>query len=370
MGHTTHAMAVTFAGAMKAATKAFKVVTSLLVRLAVLVLGVTFACLFVLPRFLIALIKARGRLPPPRERPTQPAVLSTPELGEHKFAIVRGLRLHYVENGPANASTTMLFLHGFPELWYSWKHQLTAAPAQGYRAIALDMRGYNDSDKPAGTAAYDMDELIEDVVGLLDVLHIRQVVLVAHDWGGVVAWRVAYRHPTRVAKLVIANAPHPLGFVRNAGLWQMLRSWYIFVFQLPLLPELFVAANDYQFIELCLTSRNFGVRRPNALTAADIEAYKYSMSRPGALTATINYYRNVLNRPSAADAAALRQPLGVPTLVLWGMEDRALGFELMRGINEWVRDVRVVQLAGVSHWSPQDNIGAFNSALFEFARRA
>ncbi|MGI8748579.1 MAG: alpha/beta fold hydrolase, partial [Deinococcus sp.] len=154
-----------------------------------------------------------------------------------------GVTLHLVEAGPADGPPVVL-LHGFPEFWYGWRRQIGALAEAGYRVMVPDMRGYNLSDKPCGVAAYGMEALTGDLLALLDARGYERASVVGHDWGAAVAWSFALRHPERVARLVILNVPHPAVFARTLrrSRAQRARSWYMFFFQLPLLPELLLRA--------------------------------------------------------------------------------------------------------------------------------
>ena len=160
---------------------------------------------------------------------------------QHNYLETNGIRLHYVSEGEG---PLMLFLHGFPECWYSWRHQLGEF-GQDYKAVAVDLRGYNQSDKPKEQSAYALSELIEDVRGAIRALGYDKCILVGHDWGGAIAWSFAYAYPGMLERLIVLNLPHPAKFA--AGLrspQQLLRSWYIALFQLPKVPELLLKSND------------------------------------------------------------------------------------------------------------------------------
>ncbi len=166
---------------------------------------------------------------------------------EHNFIKTNGINLHYVSQGTGKL---MLMLHGFPEFWYSWRHQI-AEFASDYCVVAVDLRGYNDSDKPQEVAAYQMLELLADVKGIISGLGYEDCILVAHDWGGAIAWNFAYKYPSMVEKLIVMNLPHPTKFAAGLQTWQQLqKSWYIFFFQIPFLPEFIFQANNYQAIAL------------------------------------------------------------------------------------------------------------------------
>jgi len=157
-----------------------------------------------------------------------------------------GICLHVANAGPTDGPLVVL-LHGFPEFWYGWRHQIAILAEAGLRVVAPDQRGYNLSDKPAGIAAYRLDTLAEDIVGLAAALGGERFAVVGHDWGGVVAWHLAARFPERVTRAAILNAPHPATLRsyarRRPG--QLLKSWYVGFFQLPRLPELALRASGF-----------------------------------------------------------------------------------------------------------------------------
>lgn len=276
---------------------------------------------------------------------------------EHHYIENNGVRLHYVAAG---SGPLMLFLHGFPEFWYSWRHQLTEF-AQDYRVVALDLRGYNESDKPSGKAAYRMAELINDCVGVMRGLGYSRCVLVGHDWGGAIAWSVAYAHPELLDELIVMNLPHPAKFA--AGLQtpqQLLRSWYMAFFQVPLLPEWLFQVGDYWPIEQIF--RGMAVRQ-DTFSDADIAAYKQAAAKPGALTAMLNYYRAMFDSQLWQRSWDV---LAVPTLLIWGEEDAALGKELTYGTEDYVRDFHLRYIPSCSHWVQQEQPELVNRYMREF----
>jgi len=274
------------------------------------------------------------------------------------FVKANGIRLHYVEAGPPQGPLVLL-LHGFPEFWYSWRHQLPALAARGMRVVAPDLRGYNLSDKPTGVAAYDIDLLAQDIAELVAALGAPRAAVVGHDWGGAVAWQTAMRHPDRVSRLGILACPHPFAMARALvkSRAQRRRSWYMFFFQLPLLPERRLAGD-----RLRGWIRGWGGTLPDA----DLDRYVEALARPGALTAALNYYRaafrrwprSLRERPPRVDA---------PTLVLWGQKDPVLGLELTEHLDRWVAGpLRVEVLAGVGHFVQQDAPDEVSRLLCEF----
>ncbi|GJD17325.1 alpha/beta hydrolase fold protein [Rivularia sp. IAM M-261] len=254
----------------------------------------------------------------------------------------------------------MLMLHGFPEFWYSWRHQIPEF-AKYYKVVALDLRGYNDSDKPSSQSAYTMDELVKDIEGVIKGLGYNKCTLVGHDWGGAIAWNFAYKHSDMLDKLIILNLPHPAKFAEGLRTPQQIqRSWYVFFFQLPLLPELFVQSNDYQFIETAI--KGMAVDK-SAFSQADIDAYKDAAAKRGALTATINYYRNAFQPKFFNQTFGV---LEVPTLMIWGEKDDALGKELTYGTEAYVRDFQIKYIPNCSHWIQQEQPSLVNQYMRDF----
>ncbi len=255
----------------------------------------------------------------------------------------------------------MLMLHGFPEFWYSWRHQLSEFAAN-YHTVAVDMRGYNDSDKPQRVEAYAMSELIRDVRGVIEGLGYEQCVLVAHDWGGAIAWNFAYAYPEMVEKLIVLNIPHPAKFAEGLKTPQQLqKSWYVFAFQLPWLPELMLQANDYQLISSMFYDMAID---KSAFTTEDLNAFKDAAAKRGALTAMINYYRcigkELFNRDRTWGI------LDIPTLMIWGEKDTALGKELTYGTEAYVRDLQIKYIPNCSHWVQQEQPILVNQYIREF----
>jgi pimeloyl-ACP methyl ester carboxylesterase len=254
----------------------------------------------------------------------------------------------------------MLMLHGFPEFWYSWRHQIPEF-AKDFKVVALDLRGYNDSDKPAEQSAYVMAEFIKDVEGVVRGLGYDKCVLVGHDWGGAIAWNFAYAHPEMVERLIILNLPHPAKFAEGLRTpQQLLRSSYIFFFQLPWLPEMMLKSADYQPIETAFKSMAVD---KSAFTQENLQAYKDAVAKPGAMTAMLNYYRN------AFEQGILRQDwrvLEVPTLMIWGENDTALGKELTYGTEAYVRNFQINYIPNCSHWVQQEQPQLVNHYMREF----
>ena len=278
------------------------------------------------------------------------------ETWRHEYIVSNGIKLHYVTQGEG---PLMLMLHGFPEFWYSWRHQIPEL-AKDYKVVALDLRGYNESDKPPQQSAYVMSEFIKDVEGVIKGLGYDRCVLVGHDWGGAIAWNFAYAHPEMLERLIVLNIPHPAKFAEGMRIpQQLLRSSYVFFFQLPLLPELLLQASDYEAIANALTGMAVD---KSTFSTADIEAYKNAAAKRGALTAMLNYYRNALSNFRQQDWSLLQ----VPTLMIWGEEDKALGKELSYGTEAYVRDFQIHYIPNCSHWVQEEQPELVNRYIREF----
>lgn len=245
----------------------------------------------------------------------------------------------------------LLCLHGFPECNHSWRHQLPFFAERGWTVWAPNLRGYGHSSRPRGIRAYRMDELVDDVAGLIDAAGRREVVLMSHDWGGAIAWEAVRQKIRPIAGHIVLNMPHPLLLLRGfRTLSQLRRSWYIGMFQLPLLPERLLGRGRAQGIVDTLANT---AARADAFSAEDLEVYRENALIPGALTAMINYYRAIPLGLSAA-LQARDQVIDTPTLMIWGTEDPALGVELTEGTGELVSDLTLRYLPGVSHWTQQE----------------
>lgn len=279
------------------------------------------------------------------------------ETWKHGYVIANKVKLHYVTEGEG---PLMLMLHGFPEFWYSWRYQIPEF-AKYFQVVAVDLRGYNDSDKPKEQSAYVMDEFIKDVEGVIKGLGHEKCVLVGHDWGGAIAWYFAYTYPQMLEKLIVLNIPHPAKFSQGMRTpQQLLKSFYIFLFQLPWLPEFLIEFSDYQLLENAF--QGMAVDK-SAFTAADINAYKHAAAKPGALTAMLNYYRNIFQQNLFNSSWGI---LEVPTLMIWGENDSALGKELSYGTEAYVRDFRIRYISNCSHWVQQEKPELVNQYMREF----
>ncbi len=269
-----------------------------------------------------------------------------------------GIRLHYVEAG---SGPLVVLLHGFPEFWYSWRHQIEPLAAAGFRVVAPDMRGYNLSSRPQDWRAYDARSLAGDVAGLIRALGEQSAFVVGHDWGAAVAYFVAMYHPEAVRRLAILNVPHPLRMLEGfRTLRQLRKSWYMFFFQIPRLPERLIARDDFSFAK-----RSLRADSKRAFTDEDLERYVQAWSQPGALTGMINYYRAALRRSPRSAQTQLRR-IDAQTLVIWGMRDRHLGSELAEPPRQWAPNARVERIEDATHWVQHDAPERVNELLLAF----
>jgi epoxide hydrolase 4 len=278
----------------------------------------------------------------------------------HRYADLGDVRLHYVEAGQG---PLVLLLHGFPQFWYQWRYQIPALVEAGFRVVAPDMRGYNLSDKPPGVRAYRVELLARDVERLILACGERRATVIGHDWGAIVAWVAAMHHPGRVERLVILNVPHPARFVDGLlSPGQLLKSSYMFLFQIPRLPEEVICAGDFALLRSAL--RRDPVR-PGTFAAEDIERYVRALARPGVLTAALNYYRALLRNPG--ETRALLKRIEAPVLVIWGERDRFLSRRLAEPPRLWVPNLlRVERLQDASHWVAEDRPQEVNTLLLDF----
>lgn len=271
----------------------------------------------------------------------------------HSFARVNDLWLHVAACGEPTRPL-MLFVHGFPEFWYEWQALLIEFGRSHY-AVALDQRGFNLSDKPDGLQAYRPGRMVADLRGLLDHLGRERCVMVAHDWGGAIAWSFASAYPERLHALVAINAAHTPGFVRELvrDPAQQAASAYMNDYQSPD-AEAELSRDGYR----ALAERLRESSARDWLDDARLARYVDAWSRPGALTAGLNYYRASPVRPPRGDdpgAAALsiddsQFMVQVPTLVIWGERDHALLTGMLDGLEHWVPDLEIVRDPSSSHW--------------------
>jgi pimeloyl-ACP methyl ester carboxylesterase len=253
-----------------------------------------------------------------------------------------------------------LLLHGFPESKFSWRYQMPLLADLGYTVWAPNMRGYGKSSKPGAVGDYHIDHLVADAAALIDAAKGKDTLLMAHDWGAVVAWNFAIRKVRPLERLVIMNVPHPACMVRELRTWaQRKKSWYIFFFQIPWLPERVLAARGAQAIARAFSDMAIDKNRfPPAVT----DEYRRNALEPGALKAMINYYRAGVR---AGEKAMNPAPgtVDTPTLMIWGEEDTALSKATTIGTDQYVKDLTLRYLPGVSHWVQQEAPETVNAMI-------
>lgn len=307
---------------------------------------------------------------------------SVPAISHH-YANINGIRLHYAESG--GGDKLVVLLHGFPEFWYSWRHQLTVL-GKSYHVVAPDMRGFNLSDKPARVEDYRIEVLVEDVVELIKHCGATKAAIVAHDWGAAVAWAVAQKYPERVSKLAVLQVPPAAVWRANLSLRQLLRSWYMFFFQLPRIPEWVIRRKNFAALDRTFKDT---VARKGTFSDSDIQLYKEALSRPGALTAAVNYYRanvpRIMSQPNPKRTRELTGQDGVttiaraklkadlrirvPTLFIFGEQDFAILPATVRGIEKHIAaPYRELRIANSGHWVQNEAAEEVNKALLEFLR--
>jgi len=272
---------------------------------------------------------------------------------------VNGVSLHVVEAGPADGPLLVL-LHGFPEFWWSWRHQISPLAEQGYHVVVPDMRGYNESDAPQDVASYRLDVLVADVLALADGFGADRFRLVGHDWGAIVAWAVGASHPDRLERLVVMDGPHPDLWATQAMKHptQALRSTYVALFQLPWLPEATLGALDFAGLRAMIQKS----ARADTLEPGAIEHYTNAWGHPGSLTGMLNYYRALRERPSPHEPARIAPP----TLILWGENDVFLERHVAEAARNLCDDGQLAIISGATHWLHLDEPAQVNAALIDF----
>ncbi len=267
-----------------------------------------------------------------------------------------GVRLHVKTSGPKSGPLVIL-LHGFPEMALSWKHYIDQLGDQGYRVLAPDQRGYGKSEKPEGRLAYRTENLAADVIGLLDHEQKETATIIVHDWGAAVAWWTALQFSDRVERLVILNVPHPSVFMKRlfTDFGQLRRSWYMFFFQLPYLPEKMVFSPQGMAGQIKKSIRS------KAIADELLPEYREAWSQPEAQTAMISWYRAMfLGRPPK------QQRLSMPVLVIWGKKDPFLKFEMAYESMAFCNDGRVEMIENAGHFVQHDALPEVSKLISEF----
>jgi pimeloyl-ACP methyl ester carboxylesterase len=271
--------------------------------------------------------------------------------------------LTFMVDEAGEGENVALLLHGFPESRFSWRHQIPMLAGMGWRVIAPDLRGYGESSRPPRVTDYAIEHLVDDVAGLFEAVGARRRLLIGHDWGAAVAWAFALDRRLPLEGLAIMNVPHPVAMARvmRTSWRQWLRSWYMAFFQLPRLPEAMMTANSGRAIANAFSGMAVDTSRfPPEVT----DVYRRNALVPGAMTAMINYYRantGLFGRWGPAPPV-----IEVPTLMIWGEADAALGIENTVGYDDLVRDFTLHRLPGVSHWVQQEAPERVNEILSDW----
>ena len=272
---------------------------------------------------------------------------------------INGISLHVVEAGPADGPLVML-LHGFPEFWWAWRHQITPLAEHGYHIVVPDMRGYNTSDAPQGMSHYRLEELSKDMLSLADSFGVDRFRLVGHDWGGVIAWDIAASHPGRIERLVVLDGPNP-------DLWrreifrhptQALRSAYAAFFQIPWLPEKVLSASDFAMLRTILER----TAHPGTFSREELDRYVEAWSHPGSLSAMLNYYRALPRRSIPHPPRRIQ----VATLILWGEKDFALGRHVAQSALGLCDDGQLIFIEDATHWLHHEKPERISAELITF----
>jgi epoxide hydrolase 4 len=269
------------------------------------------------------------------------------------------IELHAVASGPTDGPVAIL-LHGFPEFWYSWHNQIEPLAYAGFRVIVPDQRGYNLSSKPRGAANYALSHLTSDVLAIADQLGAEKFFLAGHDWGAAVAWSVALLHSQRISKLAILNVPHPSVMRRYlvTNRRQLRRSWYMFFFQLPFLPEAAFTAFNYRLGVRSLVRSS----RPNTFSSEDLAQYRAAWSQPHALSSMINWYRAAFRyRTKFPDST-----VHVPTRILWGERDAFLLSAMAHDSLRYCDSAELYTFANATHWLQHEEPARVSELLIDF----
>lgn len=285
---------------------------------------------------------------------------------EHRIVETNGIKLHVVVGG---GGPLLLLLHGFPECWATWRHVMQPLKDAGFTVAVPDLRGFNLSDKPKEVGDYVLDHVVSDLVGLIQALGFQKAHVVGHDWGGAAAWHLAQTRDDVLDKLIIINAPHPALFMKRLkrSPTQVKLAYYMFFFQLPVLPERALTRGGFKVLENMMKHQP---SKQGAFDAEDVRVYKDAMGQPGAVTSSLNWYRasfreGVMGRKSKN---AIKRVIERPTLVLWGVDDKALPTENLEGLESVTTDLRVVRIPACSHWVQHDAPAVIVDEVVRFLR--
>jgi epoxide hydrolase 4 len=279
---------------------------------------------------------------------------------EHCFMHTNGIRLHVVAAGPHDGPLVIL-LHGFPEYWYGFRQQISPLAQAGYRVLAPDQRGYNDSDKPTDVAAYHIDELAGDVIGLIKASGRKKALLVGHDWGAAVSWWLAIKHSHWIERMVILNVPHPLVMARTLrqNPVQLLRSSYFLFFQLPSVPEAILRMGNWKIPAWTMRLSS----QKGVFTEAILNHYREAWSKPRAFTSMLHWYRAIgRRRPPIPENPMVK----VPTLLIWGAREMFLDRRMAGESMKFCTDGELIFLPKATHWLHHEEPEGINGLIVRF----
>lgn len=275
-------------------------------------------------------------------------------------AQIGGVKIHYATAGTGDK--LVVLLHGFPEFWYSWRHQIVAL-SEDYTVVAPDLRGFNLSDKPKETSAYDIDKVADDVIGLIRHFGREKAFVIGHDWGASVAWNIAIKHPEVLWKVGALQVPPPSVLRKNMSFQQLLSSWYMFFFQIPKLPEWLLSRNDFEVLEKGLRT---STARKGVFTDIEIAEYKKAWREPFAITSMLNYYRANFYRRFIARSHEIPK-IKIPTLFIYGEQDKAILRETVNGVGEAIdAPFEEFFIPSSGHWVQQEEPETVTQMLKEF----
>ncbi|XP_059061952.1 epoxide hydrolase 4-like [Achroia grisella] len=286
-----------------------------------------------------------------------PSCLFDAKYGLHKYLKVNNVKLHYVESGDTS-KPLMLFLHGFPEFWYSWRHQIVEFQ-KDYWCVAFDMRGYGDSERPENVSDYELDILVEDVRDLVRQLGREKCILVSHDWGGIIACQFRDIYPEVLDAVVLLGSISRESWLKCvfSDYKQMMKSWYVFFFRMPYIPEQVMQSNNLQVFDKAML-----VPGKDTITSKDIECYKYWFAKDFAFTYPINYYR--ANFSCSLPDKHLKD--NVPMLLVQAQNDLYIGHSVLDLMKKQYEHIEITMLENCRHFLQQEEPEKVNKLIREF----
>lgn len=278
---------------------------------------------------------------------------------EFEYIETNDITLHVATAGPEDGELVIL-LHGFPDFWYGWRKQMNALAEAGYRVVVPDQRGYNKSDKPKGKRVYIINELQQDVIGLIKYFKGKNAVIIGHDWGGAVGWHLTSTHPEFVQKFIAINIPHmgvfPKALLKTPS--QLIRSLYMAFFQVPVLPEKILGSRNFKNMAQVLE----GSSKNGTFKENDIREYKEAWNKPGSLTSMLNWYRALLMSMKHIK----KDKIEVPVKIIWGENDRFLSKTLAEESLKFINAASVTWIKGATHWVNQEESETVNKEILRF----